>query len=599
MAEPDYSSYTDAELEAIASGDELAAYSDEELMAIAGESGGESALEVGADIAKTVLSTAVTEPLAGLSGLAISPFVGAEEGGQVVRNVQESLTHTPSTAGGADLLAQVSELVSPVTEAANSLTKLLGDQGALLAAGMGAGMKGEATGAAIAQTIPAAIASLLGARPVAAVGNAAQDAAVATAKVAGEAPKKAAEAVKNVATGQTPTKQRLGEKIAEGSTDSDVAKYMIEGQKVIGDPDAKSALRQGFSESIVSLAKGAGDSDKANMLKMLDAVEGGRKNALFEARNRPSNVLGESIQNRVKHVKSVKEQAGKQLDDVAQGLKREPFDRTAVGDKFLSDLGRMDIRVGPNRKLIFEGSVLEGKGKGITAAKNLINNVYKRMLDTKSTNAYGAHNLKRYIDAQVDFAKSQSGVAGQVDNLLKDLRKDVNDRLRADHPEYKRVNQIYSDTVGALNELQDIAGRKTNLLGPNGDQSLGTLSRRLLSNTVSGPRLTDALDDLSSVANRYGGNFDDDIMSQVLFFDELNRLMPPNNSTTFRGEIGKEIPRTAKGGIKDRVIDAAASKVDDLLFNEERAIAAMRKLLQRQSAQQPRTAPPQRLSGPQ
>lgn len=58
-----------------------------------------TALDVGA----TILSGAVMEPVAGLAGLVATPFVGAEQGAEIVKNVRDS-AYTPKTESGKEVI---------------------------------------------------------------------------------------------------------------------------------------------------------------------------------------------------------------------------------------------------------------------------------------------------------------------------------------------------------------------------------------------------------------------------------------------------------------------------------------------------------------
>jgi len=73
----------------------------------------------GLDVAKTVITSAVAEPIAGLAGLISSPFVSQDQAIKNISAVREFITLEPSTEEGQRNLKVVGELVSKGVELAN------------------------------------------------------------------------------------------------------------------------------------------------------------------------------------------------------------------------------------------------------------------------------------------------------------------------------------------------------------------------------------------------------------------------------------------------------------------------------------------------
>lgn len=204
-----------------------------------------------------------------------------------------------------------------------------------------------------------------------------------------------------------------------------------------------------------------------------------------------------------------------------------------------------------------------------------------------------AHKMKKIIDNNVTFGKVKTGISGDAERALKAFRSDINKSLGETFPEYGKHNKIYSDTIGVLDEFQDIAGRKMNLLGENVDKSVGTVMRGLLSNNKGRVRLLDSVGDIEAVAKKYGGGGKklisgsgagtDDLLNQILFVDELDARFGPVARTSLAGEVGKEIQRgaqVAKGGIFEASVDLAAKGIDKARgINDEAAFKSIRELL--------------------
>ena len=95
----------------------------------------------GLDVAKTIVSSAVAEPIAGLAGLITSPFVGVEQATKNIDAVKEFITLEPTTVEGQRNLKVVGQLVEKGVDLANipasglvGLGELLTGQGAEQAA---------------------------------------------------------------------------------------------------------------------------------------------------------------------------------------------------------------------------------------------------------------------------------------------------------------------------------------------------------------------------------------------------------------------------------------------------------------------------------
>ena len=81
----------------------------------------------GAEVAGTVLSSAIAEPIAGLSGIVASIFGDTASGADTVQLVKDALTFEPRTEAGKSQLKAVGEFVAPAGEALSSTESFLGE----------------------------------------------------------------------------------------------------------------------------------------------------------------------------------------------------------------------------------------------------------------------------------------------------------------------------------------------------------------------------------------------------------------------------------------------------------------------------------------
>lgn len=411
-------------------------------------------------------------------------------------------------------------------------------------------------------------------------------------------------------TRQSATKQRIARLIDEGSTDVETAKFRLEepkaspapetgtprvepdvlpdvsqptsnlpeflnvgGPRVRTDRIAVAAINQGFDEGVIAAIKGATDADRLKFLEMVNIMERGKKNARFAALNRPSDIAGDALLERFNVVLNANKIAGKELDGIAQSLKGRQVDPGPAIDQFLGDLDSMGITLKRDNTVNFRGSDIEG----LTAPEAAIKRIVRRLSSPQTLDAFELHRMKKFIDEIVTFGKQGEGLAGKTERILKNLRRNLDGILDEGFPEYNRVNTTFSETIGAIDAFQDVAGRKMNLTGPNASRATGTLMRRLLSNAQSRVTLLDAVDEIEKIAARYGGAFDDDLLTQILFVDELDSVFGPVARTSFSGQIAQNIPRS-KADLLDRAVQATVDTFRGV--NQDAAFAAIKELLQ-------------------
>lgn len=521
-----------------------------------------------AETAAMMATGILAEPVSGLAGIAGTLLPGESgQGARWVEGTRNAMTYQPRTQTGqrysenlADAAAYVDELPRGLTgesfsEATGNVTSMLRERGADLLSPFGE--KGSATGAAIGEALIPAVGAVAGLRGGGKI-------------VPRRGPKP-----ERIDPRVEPLRDRTG--------DVETAKVKLDAKgNVVKDKAAVETIRQGFDEGFVASIKASGLKDRRNMLSMVDEVEKGLRNKRYAALHRPSDVVGNSLSERVSHIRTVNQDAGKKLDKVANNLKGQPVDYSPAVDGFLSSLDDLGIKFN-NGKLDFSGSDIEG----LAGPQRIFSNVVNRMLNTRVPDAYDVHRLKRFLDEQVTYGKTQRGLSGKASVVLKDLRHNLDAALDNQFPEYNLVNTQYAETISALDDFQSAVGKRIDLTGPNVDKALGVASRKILTNYASRTELLDALNSLDAVANKYGGAFSDDIIVQAMFVDELNGMFGDAAKGSFGGKIEQAVKTASREGAaaagKEYVIDQIAKKANDLRgVNKQAAINALRKLLSEQ-----------------
>ena len=377
---------------------------------------------------------------------------------------------------------------------------------------------------------------------------------------------------------------------------AEVVNYRLSGNQVLPDNEAAETIKQGWKDGVVASVKAATDKDRQAMAKMLNIYKLGQKNERFRAVNRPSDVLGESIEKRISALASQRKSAGEMISRVAEDqLKGARVDVQPAMNQFLSDLSDIGVRVEFDGKGVAK-AVLKGSDiQGDKTAQRLLNNVLERLSDTNAPDAYGVHTAKRFIDTQVSYGKKQlaNPLSVQAERIVKGLRRNLNSTLGELSSDYKAANARFSDTTDALSDMQKAVGTSVNFDDENAAKALGTAARKLTSNYASRANMISALGKANNVAAQYGAKFNDDIVNQVIFANELDRMFGAAADTSLKGQMeqaaktgltaAKEVARGG-GGLTERAINLAAMGLERARgINEENAIKAMEQILKRRS----------------
>ena len=343
-------------------------------------------------------------------------------------------------------------------------------------------------------------------------------------------------------------------------------------RRALRNPAQREAIKQGFDEGLIAMIREASPADRRNMLESLDIMEEATGNKRFSMENRTTDVAGQSVLKRYKAIREANTKAGRSIDRYArQNLKSQYVDFDQPVNNFISELQDMGIRQRDDFSLDFAGSDIEG----LAGAENFLNRIVKRMASPRDMTAYEVHMLKKFIDEQVTYGKLQEGLAGRTEGVVKNLRRNLDNVLDENFQGYNTANTRYAETINAMNEFQDLMGRKIDFNSPSAPTAVGTKLRGLGSNIQSRGRLLDSLGELQTLGNRYG-QFDDDVINQAAFTMDLDRVFGTKADTSFAGQIGERVP-TTKGEMTSAAVRAAANKVRGI--NQEAQFRAMRNLL--------------------
>jgi hypothetical protein len=382
--------------------------------------------------------------------------------------------------------------------------------------------------------------------------------------------------------------QIIKQQLAQVPDSVDTVKFRLSGTQVVPDNEALSAIKQGWKDGTIASIKAASNKDRQAMTKMLNIFKMGEKSEKFRSLNRAADILGDTVDSRIQFLSSANKQAGADINRIANDqLRGQRIDFDPAINTFIDDLGTLGVKVELDANGVAKANLQGSDIQGDRQAQRVLNMVLERLSTVKAPDAYGIHTAKRFIDTQVDFGKRSlaNPLTAQAERTLKTLRRNLNTTLGDNFPEYKAANAKYSDTITALDDLQKAAGTNIDFDSANANKALGVAMRKLTSNYGTRANLIDALDQANQSSVKYGMRLDDDIVNQLIFVNELDRMFGAAAQTSLKGQVAEAMQTgvdIARGGAARRAVELLAEKAEELRgINKENAVKAMEELLKR------------------
>lgn len=375
---------------------------------------------------------------------------------------------------------------------------------------------------------------------------------------------------------------------AEEPESTEIVRERLINDRVVPDREAIDAIKQGFLEGVIGTVKASSPVDRKKMQQMLNIYKEGKKSEKFRALHRPTDVVGESLQRRIDYLVDERRQAGQDIARIADTeLRGQQVDYLSAMDRFITDLRAIGVEIKFDKNGVARPILRDSDIQGDKQSERLLTAVLQRLSDVTAPDAYGVHKAKQFIDTQVSYGKRAANPLSQkTERLVKQLRRDLNEALGARFENYREANTQYSETTNALDQLQKAVGTKIDFDSANADKSLGTAARKLMSNYQSRVQMLDAIELANEIAARYGLKIQDDLIAQVIFANEIDRMFGAAAATSLKGQM-QEAMRTgvemARGDAVQRALDLALSTSEKMRgINEENAIKAIEALLKRQ-----------------
>lgn len=384
---------------------------------------------------------------------------------------------------------------------------------------------------------------------------------------------------------------------------------------LIDDDLGNFAIKQGFRDSDIPSIKHANSSTRNEMKGMLAKQRAITADSGNVDKFRPSDHVGNAVMDQVNYVRGEARKLNKKLDSMASKeltvsgrnligdgdrLKGVPVNAARVERAVFEGLDGLNVKnldeimQNPSlnifdeitKKDFFEGSLIMTD----KTSQRIIKDVFKLLKYNPDgpIDALRAHNVKRSIDALVDFnKKSSQGLTESGRRFAKSIRHEINQTIREVSPKYAKVNDDLSMAIDSLNMMEDAVARKIDLFDANAAKAVGTDMRKLLSNYGSRQILENSLNKMDDTARALGGSFDVNVRQLNRFANVLDRRFGSAAENSFKGNIDAalDLNRLRSTSIREEVIEKGLVKpiVKKLKLGptDQKAFDAMQKILNR------------------
>lgn len=377
---------------------------------------------------------------------------------------------------------------------------------------------------------------------------------------------------------QAPVPQRAAAAVQESAKRAGIRKAIQQGSaesvgwtvdkkgNIVADALQRDLSRKGVHDRAIVTLRDMSRADKDAARKMLDLAENYIKGVKGAERSRPQMVVGENAMKRFDVIQAAQKEASKKVGEaVKTDLKGAPADITPLVDDFMDQLDELGIKVvngAPN----FKESMI--RGSNVAPIRNVLD-VLKYQYD----DAAELHKLKQFISNQLDYDNpATKPLDRQAENALKQLRSRINDQLRGMSENYASANDEFRKAAEAVKPFADVMGRRFDPESSRVENYVGQELRKVLTNYQSANDMIISLDNLDSVAREFGGQFDDDLMSQIVLNSELERIFGTFAPGSAQGVAEKAIEiglDRAGGGTVQAARDIAKAGKDRLFFTPQ------------------------------
>lgn len=295
------------------------------------------------------------------------------------------------------------------------------------------------------------------------------------------------------------------------------------------------AKEQGFDDVDIDFIQSMKPTDRQKAQRMIELAQ--KASIDKRAIERPIDVVGDSMVDRVKFIRNQNSVSGKAVDTTAKALKGQFVDATPLRNKALSLLEDAGVTANPNGTPNWSKSIFN-------KTPDLKNKIMKSLSDLPNgeIDAYDLHNFKKSIDEVVNYGVKGEGLKGKSASILKAIRTSADDILDSNFESYNKANTDYKATRDVLDIADDLFGKKAGVVKERG----GQLLRSVFSNNTQRPRVLKLIEQLDTTSKKYGGKFKDNLVDQAIFTEILEDVYGTQATTSLQGQTARAIKGTQK-----------------------------------------------------
>jgi len=296
------------------------------------------------------------------------------------------------------------------------------------------------------------------------------------------------------------------------------------------------AVKRGFEPEQARVFSEIKDIDKPVAKEMFQLAEDISTGKASVGDIRPIDIVGKKLQDDFKEVTNIQKEIGKGVDDVAKTLKGQVIDTTQLTQKVDDTLGEFNIKLTPDEsgktKIDFSESdfaLSEQAQKEIAKAVNFISSGKK--------DAYAVHRIKKTLDTLIQGSKIGEGLQGQAKSLVQKLRRDADDFLDSNFPEYNNVNTEFKDAIGVVENFK-------NSFKGNTKESFAQALRRVYSNSEKRGELKNAVNDLQKYLVSKGKTERPDVYNLTEIAERIEDVYGTQAITGLKGQAERALRGT-------------------------------------------------------
>jgi len=346
-----------------------------------------------------------------------------------------------------------------------------------------------------------------------------------------------------------------------------VVKTGAQGKMVpLQEPELKAlqlAEKTDLNPGDAGLVREANVDERRAMDKMFKLAE---KNIGSRApAERPIQLAGKSIVDRLSKIDELREAAGSQLDEAIQAMPDQPIDVSVARDTLISGLEKQGVKqvsgdeaatalfdsvMGDNKvkaKNIVGGfDFSKSRFKDNSEAQKIVVSLWDDLADGVRT-PEEIVNVRRRLFDLLDLAKDKKDIVGPIEGLLGKVREELDTPLVKLSPEYAKAAQEYAMTRSALSDWYKKVGMKfVEGERPASNLKAAEIGRRILGNASAD--YVDMFDKTDEVLRHFGVQQKVDPRTLLRWNAALEDLFGTTQSQSLRGQVG--------GGVSDALSPA-------------------------------------------